>query len=105
MINVLSVLILLIVTVRRRTAERQSRERELLRGSVPIDHLPGNVQEDVVPFLVLVIQGAVRHEEEIFRGQTESVRGCGGDGKAYLRYGNAGSYSAFPSRPLAFNMI
>ena len=74
----------LIVTVRRRAAVEQPRERELLRGGVPIDHLPGNVQENVAPFLVHVFQGAVRHEEEIQRSQSESVRGCGGDGGTYL---------------------
>ena len=56
----------LIVAERRRTAVEQPRERELQGGGVPIDHLPGNVQENVAPFLVHVFQGAVRHEEEIF---------------------------------------
>ena len=56
----------LIVAERRRTAVEQSRERELQSGSVPIDHLPGYVQEDVAPFLIHVIQGTARHEEEIF---------------------------------------
>ena len=64
-VSTISPQILLVVTVRRPVTEEQPRERELLRGGVPIDHLPGDVQEDVVALFVLVIQGAVRHEEEI----------------------------------------
>ena len=70
--------------IRCRVAERQPRERELLGGSVPIDHLPGYVQEDVAPFLIHIFQGTARHEEEVLRGQTERVCGRSGDDRTGL---------------------
>ena len=76
---------LLIVAVRRRVAEEQPRERELLRDAVPIDLLRRNVQEDAVVVLVRVVQRTVRHHEEVLRGQTERVRGGGRDvGAGYV---------------------
>lgn len=45
----------LIVAVRRRFAEEQSRESELQGGGVAIDHLSGNVQEDASALLVRVV--------------------------------------------------
>ena len=95
----------LIVTVYCSVAERQPRERELQGGSVPIDRLRRDVQEEVVPFLILIIQRAIRHKEEVPRGQTERVCGRGGDNGAGLRYGHSGGYGAFSSYTLTFNMI
>ena len=65
-VSTISPQIRLVVAVRRPVAEEQSRECKLQGGGVPIDHLPGNVQEDVDPFLIHVIQGTAWHEEEIF---------------------------------------
>jgi len=75
---------LLIVAIGRRFAEEQSCEGELQGGGVAIDHLLGDVQEDAVVVFVRVVQRTVRHEEEVFRGQAEGVRGCGSDGSADL---------------------
>lgn len=72
------------VAVCRPIAEEQSRECELQGGGVTIDHLPGDVQEDAVVVLVRVVQRTVRHQEEVFRGQPERVRGGGGDVRADL---------------------
>ena len=98
-------IIVLIIAVRRCVAETQPSERELQCCGVAKEELRGNVQEKVVPFLILVIQGTRRHLEEILRGQTEGVRCGGGDRGSCLYYGNAGCYSTFPSKPLTFNMI
>lgn len=56
---------LLNVAIRSCFAEEQSRESELQGGSVPIGHLPGDVQEDAVALLVRVVQRAIRHKEEV----------------------------------------
>ena len=54
-----------IVAVCRSVAEEQSCKGKLQGCGVPIDHLPGDVQEDAVSLLVRVIQRTVRHEEEV----------------------------------------
>ena len=74
----------LIIAVRRPVTEEQPRERELLRGGVAEDQLTRNVQEYSVVMLIRVVQRTVRHEEEILRGQSERVRGRGGDVSAGL---------------------
>ena len=95
---------LLIVAVSRCFAEKQSRESELQGGGVTIDHLSGNVQEDTVPLFVRVVQRAVRHEEEVLRGQVERVRGGGGDGGADLLKLDGGSKPAVVAEPHAVQM-
>ena len=95
---------LLIIAVRRRFAEEQSREGELHGGGVAINHLPRDVQEDAVALLVRVIQRSVRHEEEVLRSQPESVRGGGGDGGADLLQLDGGGEPTVVAEPHAVQM-
>ena len=76
---------LLFVRVFRIIREEQPREGELLRGRVTIDQLRRDVEENPVVVLVRVVQRTVRHHEEIFRGQPESVRGGSSDVRAVYR--------------------
>jgi len=73
-----------IVRVFRHRGEKQPSECELLRDAVPIDQLLRYVQINSVVVLVRVVQRAIRHIEEVVCGQTECVRGGGGDGGADL---------------------
>lgn len=79
---------MLIVTIFRDIREEQPREGELLRGGVPDDQLRRDVEENPVVVLVRVVQRAVRHQEEVLRGQPERVRGGGGDIAAVLIQGD-----------------
>ena len=74
----------LIIPIRRPTAEEQPRKGELPGGAVSIYQLFGNVQEDVVALLVRVVQRAVRHQEEVLRGQVKRVCGNSRDIRAVL---------------------
>lgn len=55
----------LIVAIRRRARDEQPCKRELPCDSITVHHLLRDVQIHTVVVLVCVIQGTVRHEEEI----------------------------------------
>lgn len=80
---------MLIVRVHRPITETQPRESELLRVLVAIDQLRRDVEINPIVALVSVVQRSGRHVEEVLIGQTESVRGGGGDGGSNLIKGNS----------------
>ena len=96
---------MLIVRIHRPITETQPRESELLRLLVAIDQLRRNVEINPIVALVSVVQRSGRHVEEVLIGQTESVRGGGGDGGSNLINRNPCGYCAGSASTLTINVV